>query len=164
MKSVEYLVVGEEAQAQVVVGKSLMQGAVDRGEVDVVGNRKGFRVGRLSAVYIAHLLKLVALEYLLQAACLLLAVGKDVQLVATEQIVFKRLGKQLEVLVEQWLRRDVEGYGGLWGTGRLSTKLDDAKLAHLLAETHTRNKVVLLAHITHNLLLLHLGCTLKTLG
>ena len=164
MKSVEYLMVGEEAQAQVVVGQSLMNGGVDRGEVDVVGNRKGFRVGRLFAVYIAHLLKLVALEYLLQAACLLLAVGKDVQLVAPKQIVFKRLGKQLEVLVKQWLRRDIKGNGCLWGASRLRSKLDDAKLAHLLAETHTRNKVVLLTHITHYLLLFHLGCTLKTLG
>ena len=56
METVEYLVVGKEAQSQVVIGKSLVNGMVYWSEIDVVGNRKRFRIGRRYAVYIAHLL------------------------------------------------------------------------------------------------------------
>ena len=47
METVEYLVVGKEAQSQVVIGKSLVNGMVYGSEIDVVGNRKRFRIGRL---------------------------------------------------------------------------------------------------------------------
>ena len=162
--SVEYLMVGEEAQAQVVIGKSLVQSMVDGCEVESVGYTQRFRIGRPTGMRVAQSLHLIAVEYIAQTTCLFLRIGKDIELVALKQIVFERLCKQLEILVKQRLGRNVERYGGLRSARRLRTELHRAKTAYFLAESGGRNEVVLLTHVAYYLLLFHLGGTLKTFG
>ena len=58
-------------------------------------------------------LYLVRVEYVAQPSCLLLAVGKNVYLVAHEHIVGKRACEQFKVFVKQRLRRNLKRYGGL---------------------------------------------------
>ena len=111
---------------------------------------------------IAQSLHLLTVEYVAQTACLFFRIGKYIQLVALKQIVFERLCKQLEILMEQRLGRHVERYGGLRSARRLCAELYRAETAYLLTESCRRNEIVLLAHIAYYLLLLHLGGTLQT--
>ena len=112
----------------------------------------------------AHLLQLLTIENIAQALCLLLRVGEDVELVALQKIIVEGLGEQTEVLVEEWLRRDVELDGYLRCARRLCAEFHEAEAAYLLAEARGRHEVVLLAHVAHYLLLLHLRSTLQTFG
>ena len=164
VESVEYLMVGEEAQAQVVIGKSLVQSMVDGCEIESVGYTQRFRIGRPAGMRVAQSLHLIAVEYITQTTCLFLRVGEYIQLVALQQIVFERLCKQLEILVKQRLGRNVERYGGLRSARRLCAELYRAETAYLLAENGGRNEVVLLTHVAYYLLLFHLCGNLKAFG
>ena len=92
MEAVEYLMVGKQARPHVVVYKACMEGIVHGCEIDArrtvaaVCRRRPF------------------IEDVTQAQVLLAAVGKHIQPVASQHIVFKSLGKQFEVLMEQRLR------------------------------------------------------------
>ena len=97
VEAVEYLMVGEEACAQVVVGEALVQCPVHRFELYVIVTR----------------LYLVAVEDVAQTLCLFLAVGKDIEFVAHKTVVFERTGEKVEVFVEKRLRSDVERDGGI---------------------------------------------------
>ena len=110
---------------------------------------------------IAQSLHLFAVEYVTQTTCLFFRIGKYIQLVTLKQIVFERLCKQLEILMEQRLGRNVERYGGLRSACRLCAELYRAETAYLLAENGGRNEVVLLTHVAYYLLLFHLCGTLK---
>ena len=88
METVEYLVVGEEADAQIVVGKTLVKGILDGGKNHIGDSPR--------------------CENFLQTLVLFLAVGEDINLIALQEIVFERFGEQVEVLVEKGLDRDVE--------------------------------------------------------
>ena len=162
VESVEYLMVGEEAQAQVVIGKSLVQSMVDWCEIEPVGYTQRFRIGRPTGMRVAQSLHLIAVEYITQTPCLFLRIGKDIELVALKQIVFERLSEQLEILVKQWLGRYIERYGSLRSARRLCAELYRAETAYLLTESGRRNEVVLLTHVAYYLLLFHLCSTLKT--
>ena len=84
VETVEDLMVGEDADAEVAVDETLVECLVDGIEGDIS------RIG----------------QYILQALVLLLAVGTDVYLVALRQIVSEGLLEQVKVLVEQRLHRD----------------------------------------------------------
>ena len=88
VEAVEQLVVGEDAQAQLVVGKAFVQGLLHR--------RKG------------DLLAPALLEDGTDAVGLLGAVATDIDGIAVGQIAGKAVGHEVEVLVEDGLRRRVE--------------------------------------------------------
>ena len=71
VETVEYLVVGEEADAQRVVGESVVKRVVYGGEGEILA--LGFH--------------LIGVEDVAQTACLLLTVGEDVELVAHQHVV-----------------------------------------------------------------------------
>ena len=89
METVEYLMIGEDADTKIIVSKAFMKGLFDRGE-DVP-----FGVSP-------------CLEDFLQAIILFLTVSKDIDLITLQLIVFECLGKQVEVLMEQGLRGNME--------------------------------------------------------
>ena len=91
VETVKNLVVGEAAEFQRVVDETLMDGSVDRDEMDGLH----FRLG--------HLLKDI-----LQSCNLLLAVGKDTDFIPLIHEAVKLLIHQFKVLVEEGLRRGVE--------------------------------------------------------
>ena len=163
METVEYLVVRKEAQTQVGVGESLVQSVVNGGERDVVSYGESLRIGRFLMAGVAYGTQFVALENLLQSACLLFAVRKNVETIALKQEVFESLSQQFEVLMEQRLRRNVECDGGLGSAGRMCSHLDEAETADSLAKLYAADQIVLLTHFAHNLLLFHLRGALKTL-
>ena len=72
METVEDLMVGEEAQTKIVVGKALMKSMVDGSKLQTIGHRQSLGIRRLVVMDIAQRLQLIAFEYLLQAACLFL--------------------------------------------------------------------------------------------
>ena len=162
METVEYLVVRKEAQTEVGIGESLVQSVVNGSERDVVSNGESLRIGRFLMAGVAYGTQFVALENLLQSACLLLAVRKNVETIALKQEVFESLSQQFEVLMKQRLRRNVECDGGLGSAGRMCSHLDEAETADSFAKFYAADQIVLLTHFAHNLLLLHLRGALKT--
>ena len=84
--------VGEATNFQRIVDKPLVQSATDGCEGNV-----------FSACFVSYIIEDVA-----QSGSLFLAVGKDVELVALQKIVLQSLGEQVEVLVKERLRGDVE--------------------------------------------------------
>ena len=121
METVEYLVVGEAADAQRIVGKTAMEGLVDALEVDA--GALGVKVGALAVA--AHLG-----EDFAQTLLLLGAVGKDKEAVALEQIVFERLAQEVEILMEEGLRGDIHG------DGSRGARLGVGMGAHIHAKPH----------------------------
>ncbi len=95
MEAVEYLVVGENAVSQVVVGKTLVKRFFYRRKEGCVA----------TGTYGKNLL---------QTLILLLAVGKDEDTVTLQEEILKRLLQHVEVLVEERLYGDIEPQGGLW--------------------------------------------------
>ena len=116
METVEDLMVGEEASPQTVVHKAGMQCAVYRLEGQVA----------------APLAQFVAIENLSQALRLLHTVGKDIQAVALQHIVFEGAGEQFEILVEKGLGRDVKRDGGVGCSGRTLPELYAAEAGYPL--------------------------------
>ena len=86
METVEDLVVGKDADTQIVVCKALVEGILDwsEGYFCLFGKN------------------------ILQALILFLTVRTDIDLIALQQIVLEGLREQLEVLMEQRLDGDVE--------------------------------------------------------
>ena len=93
METVEYLVVRKEAQTEVGVGESLVQSVVNGRERDVVSYGESLRIGRFLMAGVAYSTQFVALENLLQSACLLLAVRKNIKTIALKQEVFESLSQ-----------------------------------------------------------------------
>ena len=93
METVEYLVVRKEAQTEVGVGESLVQSVVNGRERDVVSYGESLRIGRFLMAGVAYGTQFVALENLLQSACLLLAVRKNIKTIALKQEVFESLSQ-----------------------------------------------------------------------
>ena len=88
METVEDLMIGKETDAEVVVGKAL---------VERLFNRRKSHIGDCPRC-----------ENFLQAFVLLLAVGEDIDLIALQEIVFEGFRQQVEVLVEEGLDGDME--------------------------------------------------------
>ena len=91
MEAVEYLVVGEQAQASVNINKSLMQGLIH-------GNK-------LYTLF--HLSKDIFQTFLLLGT-----VSQDIELETLQQIVLQSLRQQFKVLMEKRLWLDIEAYNG----------------------------------------------------
>ena len=178
VEAVEYLVVGEEAHPQAVVGKPLVQGAVDGREVDTrhrracLPRRHCCRPGAVGSALMAGLNSgsrasagiVACAENLFQALVLLLAVGKYKQPVALEHIVFERTVQQVEILVEQRLGRSVKRYGGLGQRGVAPPKLYLPEPRGRIGKHRGANQLHILAHLLAHGLLLHLGEALHALG
>ena len=90
METVKDLVVGEDADAQVIVGKALMEGLL----YGVEGYSCRFS------------------KNIPQTFILFLAVGENIDLITFQQIVLKRLFQQVEVLMEERLDGDVKVESG----------------------------------------------------
>ena len=90
VEAVEYLMVGEEAQLALVVAETGVKGAAHGSEADA---------------------RLLVVEDALQAVGLLLGISQDVKVVALAVEALESGDKQVEILVEDGLRRDVEGNG-----------------------------------------------------
>ena len=89
VETVENLMVGKVADAQVVIGKALVQGVVN-------GNKRKRIVFTLTT------------QDVLQSFVLLLTVGQYAELIAFKHIVLKGLRKKSEVLVECGLHGDMK--------------------------------------------------------
>ena len=157
VEPVEYLVVGKEAALAVVVHESLVQGFVHGHKVYVVA------------------LQFLAAEDVLEALLLLGAVGKDVERVAFQDVVLESLCQEVEVLVEQWLRGNVEGDGcrGLsfsracfcgGGIGIGCCQFYPPERSHSLLKLYGGAQVGILLHGAAYLFSLHLGGALQLLG
>ena len=108
MEAVENLMVGEEARFQVVVGKALVEGFVDRDD------RGRWKVERGRRIVCRWCILFARSKNFLQAFLLLGAVCQDIEFKALQQIVLKGLRQELKVLVEQGLGLDVEADFGGW--------------------------------------------------
>ena len=108
---------------------------------------------------LCHLVEDVA-----QALVLLLAVGKDVYPVALEDVVFKGAEEQVEVLVEQRLRRGVECYRGLWRARGTSAELNPPEGSDVFGERGAGYQRVLRLHLLHDDMVLHLRGPFEALG
>ena len=91
MVAVEYLVVSEYAESQVVVGKTLVESLFDGIEKHISFFRKNVA----------------------QTLQLFLTVSQNTELVAISKILLQRLLQKVEVFVELGLWRDVELDGGI---------------------------------------------------
>ena len=91
MVAVEYLVVSEYAEAQVVIGKTFVQCLLDGIEKDTTLFRKDVA----------------------QTLQLFLTVSQNTELVAISKILLQRLLQKVKVFVELGLWRDVELNGGI---------------------------------------------------
>ena len=107
VKTVEQLVVGEDAQVQGVVGKAFVQGTVYGSELYVVAP---------------------FFEDVVQAVGLFLAVAANEQGIALLHVLLEAVGHEVEVLVEDGLRRGIEQEGGIGGACRLGAELYTAKV------------------------------------
>ena len=138
METVKDLMVGEEASPYGVVGKALVQRVVHGCEGQVL----------------AFCLYLVRVENVAQTTCLLLAVSKDVNLVAHEHIVGERPCEQLKVFVKQRLRRDLKRYCCLWCAERLVTHVYSSEGSNAFLEACAANQLCVAAQRPHDLFLL----------
>ena len=144
VETVEYLVVGEQAEAQVVVYEALVQRLVDGGEADVL-------------VFFG--------EDVAQTLVLLLTVGQHVELVAFQSVVLQRLLQQVEVLVEERLRRSLKAEGSLLSTflSLLSSQLYSPERLGIGGELCTGDNLTVALHLLFYLAGLHFGGILQTL-
>ena len=108
VETVEYLVVGEEAYFQRIVGKALVEGLINGCKRQRISYRDIFAKSIMRSLIATSEAQFVAVEDVAKTSCLLLAVGKDVEAVALEDVVFERIGEQFEILVEQRLLAYVE--------------------------------------------------------
>ena len=155
MVPVEYLVVGEEADALCAVGESLVERAVHGLKVDA-GVQTVVRAGVGGC--------LLAREDVSQSLYLLGAVGQDEEAVSLQQIVFECLCEQVEVFVEERLRRDVELQGGRRCGRGVRSELYAPQGPELTLEDRLRYELRLPSHLFQYLGALHLGCCLEPLG
>ena len=84
MEAIKYLMVGEEAELQIVVGKSLVKGLIYRLKLDP----------RMSVI------RACLVKDILQTLLLFLTVGENIEFVSSRDIVFQRLLQQLKILME----------------------------------------------------------------
>ena len=90
METVEDLMIGKETDTEIIVSKAFVKCLFDGCEDDIL----------------SHFGKDI-----LQTLVLLLTVGKDIDLIALQQIVLERLGEQVEVLMEEGLHGDMKLQG-----------------------------------------------------
>ena len=107
MEAVEDLMIGETADLQRVVDESLVDGFLDWSKF----NRTLAPFAILQCHRLARLVHTV--EDVAQSFLLPLAVGKNIDMVALDEIAFDRLAQQVKILVKQGLGRDVEAQQGL---------------------------------------------------
>ena len=88
---------------------------------------------------------------------LLGTVCKDVYLVAFQDIVFERTGKQVEVLVEQRLRTYVDVQHRVGRAGGLQAELYAAEFHHVVGKLCARCQRIVGPQLFHGRLLLHFG-------
>ena len=154
VETVEYLMVGKDAQLQAVVGKTFVEGLFDS-------------IEKHSSSLTANLYPVaLATEDVAQAFQLLLAVGKDAKMIARVKILVQRLLQQFEVLVELGLRRDVKANGRrtlIPAFCLLVGSQDDMpKAKDVTQELLTADQLCLLLHFQHDVVLLLFGSTLQT--
>ena len=113
MESVEYLMIGKEAHFQVVVDETFVQCFVNGGKTD-------------DALFSLCLSTLG--ENIFQTFVLLGAISKDIKLIALLQIGIERLEQQLEILMKEWLYRDVKTNDATIRHRRTMTKLNTTEL------------------------------------
>ena len=87
METVEDLMIGEETDTEIIVGKAFVKCLFDGCEDDIL----------------SHFGKDI-----LQTLVLFLTIGEDVDLIPLQQIVLKGLGKQVKILMEERLHRNME--------------------------------------------------------
>ena len=78
--------IGKETDAQIIIGKALVEGLIDGGEGNVCLFGKN----------------------IFQALILFLTICKDINLIALQEVIFERLGEQVEVLMEERLNGDMK--------------------------------------------------------
>ena len=139
VEAVEYLVVGHQTEAQVVVDESFVERLVDTFKLSLVHD-------------------------LAQSLNLLLTVGQHAELIALEGVVAEGLAQQVEVLVEQRLGRDVEAERCLRGGGGAMAELDAAEVGAVGRKLRAGDDLCVALHLAHDLALLHLGGALHALG
>ena len=84
-------------------------------------------------------------------------------MVAAQEIVLERLPEQIEVLVEERLRRDVKSENGMSVSG--SVAIDDtSELQYVLLQLRRRTEHAFAVHVALYLGLLHLGRVFETLS
>ena len=135
METIENLMIGKDTDVQVVVGKALVEGLIDRGKDDLLG---------------------LLGKDILQTFILFLAVGKDKDLIALQQIVLERLCQQVEVLMEERLDSDMETEGSLGLRGRTMADIDATEGLGIAHELRSCDQLRLLAHLLFYLMALHL--------
>ena len=146
VEAVEYLMVGKEACRHTVVGKSFMQGLVNRQELYPSGFAFVCQRG----------------EDVFQAFILLGAVGKDIKFISAQHIVFKSLCQQVEVLMEQWLRRHVKLQRCRRCARRLGAHLHTSETRSIGHKACSAYQHGVRPKLLHHGLLLHLGQSLET--
>ena len=107
VEAVEDLMIGEAADLQRVVDESLVDGFLHWSKF----NRTLAPFAILQCHRLARLVHTV--EDVAQSFLLPLAVGKNIDMVAFDEIAFDRLAQQVKILVIQGLGRDVEAQQGL---------------------------------------------------
>ena len=122
VEAVEDLVVGEDAEAQVVVDEPLVDGLLHWGE--------------------RHFLpSVIGGEDVFQSLQLFDAVGQHIDAVALRQVVGEALAEQVEILVEQRLLGGLEVQCGLWNTRGVCADFDALQTADCLAELCTGDEL-----------------------
>ena len=107
VEAVEDLMIGEAADLQCVVDESLVEGFLLWSKFNrTLAPFAILQCHRLARL--VHTVKDVAQSFLLP-----LAVGKNIDMVAFDEIAFDRLAQQVKILVIQGLGRDVEAQQGL---------------------------------------------------
>ena len=150
MEAVENLMVGKQAHPQVVVGKALMEGFLYWGE--------GYSLPPTLLSGSSSFIKNIA-----QALLLFRTVGQDVQRIALKKIVFEGARKHIEVLMEQWLGRDMESNDGIGRSRWRVTDIDPPETCSLLGKASGRQQLTFALHLLLNLPLLHLRLPLHAL-
>ena len=147
VETVEDLMVGEAAHPSFVVGKSFVEGLVDRCE----GNGWQLRA-----------LPVVCREDVVEALYLFGAVGEHEHLVALQDIVVEGLAQQGEVLVEDGLRRHIEGKGGSGSGVGPRTQFDGPEPFGSLGKLPFAHELVFLPHLAHDFVALPLVGSFET--
>ena len=102
-------------------------------------------------------------DNLLESLLLFLAVREDEYPIPFQRVVLERLLQQVEVLVQQRLRREVELQRCRRNACGFRAKLYASELQCILGELRAGTQHLLCLHLLHQRLLLHLGESLHTL-
>ena len=140
METVEYLVVGKDADPLVVIDESCMERLLHRLKTDSTLFGKD----------------------ILQALQLLDAVCQDIKLVVLSQILLQRLFQQFEILVELGLWSRMERQRCIGRTRRVRTNLHPSETQHLTTELRPAHQLQVTLHLHSDIVLFHLGGSLQT--